>query len=56
LGLVPQLPMGDSAGIRAEPPTDSPTGRGEEIAPNTTSDASLGEGRSWWRKLLGMRE
>ena len=54
LGLIPQLPMGDSSGIRSEPPTDSPTGQGEAESPEGESDTSRSGARSWWRRLFGL--
>ena len=56
LGRIPQLPMGDSGGIRADPPTASPQAHHEEIAVNrdasTSQSAPVVASVKWWRRFL----
>jgi hypothetical protein len=53
LGRIPQLPSGEIERTRAEPPTASPAGQGEEIAPKTTAvtlqSPPVVESVKWWQ-------
>ena len=53
LGRIPQLPMGDSGGMRAEPPTASPDAQQSTDAVNEGADTSRSTARRWWRRWFG---
>jgi len=44
----------DQPSTRTEPPVASPAGQGEAISPKMGADTLQVEGRSWWRRLLGI--